>query len=235
MFPTIDAVEVMGENGRKLFYPDHGEVCRSKFNYVIKHNSLEMRFVSRKFGYEYIKTIREDENGKITIDYIIKNNSNVSLDVLWAGHCLINAENGGRVVVPFKKGAPIDLMFDKNGRLGVAGDRLLLEDVFLSTVWKENAFECRKFYFSEKCPEGYVKYEFRDKRTFLVEFDKSQISYLGVWINYGYLNGYYCVGIEPCCLGYDNVVNAKEYGQTHKLESKETFHFILSLSVYSGK
>lgn len=90
MFPTIDAVGFVDDSGRKLHYLDHGEVCRGNFEYFILSDTLKMRYVSKKFNYEYIKIIREDENGRIEIKYEIINRSEVSLDVLWAGHCLVN-------------------------------------------------------------------------------------------------------------------------------------------------
>lgn len=122
-------------------------------------------------------------------------------------------------------------MFDKNGRFGADKDRLLLKEEYFSTVWVENVPECRKFYFPHRCAEGYAGYEYNDGRKFIIEFDKDKIPYLGVWLNYGFISGYYCAGIEPCSVGYDSIVNAKEYGQSHKIVPKERFSFTIYLSV----
>ena len=230
MFPTIDPVTFTDENGREMNYPDHGEVCRGNFECFIQNNSLEMRYISEKLGYEYIKTVREDKNGRIVIDYKITNLNDFALDALWAGHCLIKAEKGGKVITEYRDGESVDLMFDTCGRFGVEGDRLSLKQEYLSTSWTEGVSECRKFYFPQRISKGFLGYEYPDGRTFLMEFDRDKIPYLGIWLNYGALNGYYCVGLEPCSIGYDTILNAKRYGQSHRLASKESFSFSIYLS-----
>ena len=55
--------------------------------------------------------------------------------------------------------------------------------------------------------------------------------YVGIWIDYGTVNGSYYVGLESCTIGYDTVVNAKRYGQKRILKSKESIKFSIALSI----
>ena len=98
MFPTIDELEFISSE-KKILYPDHGEVCRVPFNYEIINDALVMTFVS-VMGYTYTKTLTE-VSGKLFVTCEIKNFTNKDLDALWAGHCLIKAEIGGEILLPF--------------------------------------------------------------------------------------------------------------------------------------
>lgn len=231
MFPTIDPVVVKNGSRQGLEYPDHGEVCRLPFSYTVTERGLEMRVRSETLRYEYKKTITEDAYGKLCIVYEIENLSDDEFHVLWAGHCLIKAEQGGRVLLPYAEGAQTDIMFDTVGRFGKAGDRIPLQKQHLLSVWQDGVKECRKYYFPEGCKEGYVAYRYPNGKTFVIEFDKETLPYIGVWLNFGYVKDYYCIGLEPCCVGYDTVENAKKYGQKKMIPVKGKMMFTLTLSV----
>ncbi len=230
MFPTIDEVEVV-KNGVKVVYPDHGEVCRLSFNYKIKDGELLMFTESSKLEYFYQKSVYESKNGHLCIKYEIENLASSPFEILWAAHCLINAENGGKIVAPFLEGELFDLIFDTNGRFGKGGERLNLADKHLSHRFKKSKGECRKYYFAEKCKNGFVAYQYPSGKRFVMNFDKEQLPFLGIWLNYGHLNGAYCVGLEPCMVGYDSVENAKKYGQRKVLEPNEITAFTISLGI----
>ncbi|MBQ8658680.1 MAG: hypothetical protein IJ506_06050 [Clostridia bacterium] len=55
--------------------------------------------------------------------------------------------------------------------------------------------------------------------------------YVGVWIDYGTVNGSYYVGLEPCTVGYDTVLKAEQYGQRRILKCEESIKFCIALSV----
>ena len=227
MFPTIDEVEIIGADGERLLYPDHGEVCRMPFEYQISGDTLVMNYAS-SMGYSYKKTLAE-KDGKLSITCEIANFSGKDLDALWAAHCLIRAEDGGEVLLPFLLGEAVDVQFDTSNRYA-AGERLSLSREMLVSNFAL-APCCNKLYFPNKTPKGYIGYRYPSGKVFNMEFDENTLPSIGVWQNYGVVKGYYCVGLEPCTVGYDTVVNAKKYGQSSPVRSGEKLSVCLKLGV----
>ena len=230
MFPTIDPVSVTCEDGITLSYPDHGEVCRLPFTAEASKNTLTLRAFSDALGYFYEKTFTEDADGGLRIGYRIENRAPHDLDVLWAGHFLLNVEKGGALLTPFEDGEPTDVMFDLTGKLQAGARISLCEDLLLAD-WPVDAPACRKLYFPRKAPEGFVGYRGPAGDVLRMEFDNGQLPYLGLWINLGDLHGDFCVGLEPASVGYDTVKNAEAYGQKDVLKKGACKEFFLKLSV----
>jgi hypothetical protein len=171
---------------------------------------------SAALGYAYEKIITEDTDGALRIDYRIENRSPHDLDVLWACHFLVNVEKGGTLLTPFDMGEPTDIVADETGKFQKGARVPLCEEMLLGD-WPKHA-DCRKLYFPNKVPLGFVGYRGPAGDRLMIEFDKEQLPYLGLWINLGYLHGDFCVGLEPASLGYDTVENAARYGQTDVLK-----------------
>lgn len=230
MFPTIDPVSLTCEDGTELSYPDHGEVCRVPFTAEIDECSLTLRYESEALGYSYEKRFTEDADGGLRIVYRIHNHSPRDLNVLWAGHFLLNVDKGGRFIIPFGEGEDADVMFDTAGLFN-AGERITLRDELLYTNWETDFPVCRKLYFPRQAPEGYISYRYPTGEEITMEFDKNQLPYIGLWFNLGYLNGAYCAGLEPASVGYDTVKNAERYGQSDVLKKGCCKEFFLKLSI----
>ena len=230
MFPTIDPLTVTCEDGTSLYHPDHGEVCRLPFTPITGGVFLTLRRESATLGYSYQKTFSEDTDGALRIGYRIENTSPRDLNVLWAAHFLLNVEHGGKLLLPFEEGEPVDVMFDLSGKLQ-AGERVPLRNALLLSDWPQDSPACRKLYFPRKAPEGYLAYRGPKGDVLRMEFDNEQLPYIGLWINLGHLHGDYCVGLEPATHGYDTVKNAEAYGQRRLLKKGECLSFFLRLSV----
>lgn len=228
MFPTIDPVQIDGK-----YYPDHGEVCRVPFSYEIKDDKLILSYKSLAIGYLYQKVLEEGEHGELCIAYQITNVSDFPLSSLWAGHCLIQIEQGGNIVVPFNEGDIIDCVYDSQRRLDT-WERLQLKKEYITTLWTEKK-RAIKWYFPEKCQYGFMGYQYPQGDVFMMEFDKNKLPYIGIWIDYGMVNGNVCVGLEPCTLGYDTVINAAQHHQTDVIEPKGIKTFKIKLYVRSEK
>lgn len=230
MFPTIDPVKITCKDGTMLDYPDHGEVCRLPFTPKTGRVFLTLRCESAVLGYACEKTFTEEADGSLRIDYRIENTASRDLDVLWAAHFLLNTEKGGELLLPFKEGEPTDVMFDLTGKLPT-GARIPLHKGLLLENWPKDRPACRKLYFPRKVPNGFVGYRAPAGDILMMEFDREQLPYLGLWINLGYLHGDYCVGLEPCSVGYDTVKNAEAYGQKDLLKKGACKTFFIKLSV----
>ena len=228
MFPTINPVCVCCEDGVTLSYPDHGEVCRLPFTPETGEVSLTLRTKSAALGYSYEKVFTEDEDGGLRITYRIQNNAPRDLDVLWAGHFLLNVERGSKLLLPFEDGEPTDVVADLGGK---AGKRIPLCAGLLLADWPRFP-ECRKLYFPRKAPEGFIGYRGPAGDVLMMEFDNRQLPYVGLWINLGHLHGDYCVGLEPASVGYDTVKNAEAYGQKDVLAKSTCKEFFIKLSIH---
>ena len=230
MFPTIDPVSLISKDGVTLSYPDHGEVCRLPFTAEVCENTLVLRAQSAALGYAYEKVFTEDADGGLRISYCIENRAPRDMDVLWAGHFLVNVEKGGKLLLPFPNGEPTDVVADLTGKWQV-GARVPLGEKLLLADWREDVPDCRKVYFPRKAPEGYIAYQGPLGDVLMMEFDSTQLPYIGLWINLGYLHGDYCVGLEPASVGYDTVKNAEAYGQKDILKKNTCKKFFLKLSI----
>lgn len=228
MFPTIDPVTIKDGDRAGKTYPDHGEVARLSFDYQINEDSLVMETISKELNYAYKKTITE-ENGALKIDYQIENLSNEVFPCVWAGHCLIDISGGGKVITPFSEGDLVDLVNDVKGKFGKKGERLPLKEQML-TFDKTPDGHCYKLYFPQKLLGGKVAFNYADGKTFTMQFSDG-LTYLGLWLNHGFLNDCSCIGLEPCTAGYDTVYNAEKYGQKGEIRANGKLNFSLILSV----
>jgi len=228
MFPTIDPVKVNISTEKYIEYPDHGEICRVSLDYEIIGDRLTLKYKS-PIGYEYEKTFSE-ENGIIRIDYAITNVLTQTLPVLWAGHCLINAQKGGVVELEYKDGDAVDVMFDISGKFKPL-ERVAYKKQYLVTDWEDGVKACNKFYFVSPSKGGYIRYKYPSGDTFVMEFDSEKLPYVGIWQNFGNINDSYCIGLEPCSVGYDTVENARKYGQECLIKCGETLSFYIRLYV----
>lgn len=230
MFPTIDAVSITGKDGKTLAYPDHGEVCRVSFDYKITQNELQLVYVSPIFNYKYEKMVGEDKDGGIVISYKITNLSNQDFSAIWTAHCLLPAEKCGQIEVPFYEGQPTDVMFDFTGQLK-AGQTVGFKREYLLSEWEDGVPRLKKFYFPKRPERGVMGYKYPDGKTFVLEFDKDEIPIVGVWKNYGFIKGYYCIGLEPSTGGYDTPINASEKGNNVVIKGGENLSFKIKLSL----
>ncbi len=230
MFPTIDRI-IAKEKGRAgEEYNDHGEVARLSFLYEILPNALKMKTLSKRLNYSYEKIVSVDSEGKLKIDYAIKNLLGDEFNCLWSAHLLVPMSEGGKIITPFEDGEEVDLVSDINGKLGVKGDRLSLNSAKMLEFGKEPSNHCYKLYFPKKLFGSSVGFKTPSGEILNVEFSK-ELGYLGLWVNDGNFLTCRCVGLEPCTLGYDTVYNANERGQKCTILPNGELKFTIKLSI----
>ena len=100
MFPTVDPYTPVEGAYEGITYPDHGETCRIAYDVTPLANGAVLKSKSRIFPVDYQKTIRPAEDGGIDIFYRITNNGDVPFPYLWAGHIMLQGEDGIRVFPP---------------------------------------------------------------------------------------------------------------------------------------
>ena len=225
MFPTIDPCA--GTGGKT--YPDHGEICRMSLSHEILGEKLAMRFVSEKFGYRFEKTIGKGNGDVLEISYEIENTGCEPLPCLYAAHCLVNAENGGKIIVPFRAGDETELFFDTTATFPKGETKRPLREEMLNFPARRGEKRCYKLYFPAKYGDYAVGFKPEGKPAFMINVEG--LPFAGIWVNDDYFNGARCVGLEPCSARYDSPENAIKRGDRAVLLPREKLKFKLGLSV----
>ena len=271
MFPTIDPCA--GTGGK--IYPDHGEVCRIPFSYEIiggktaektgkatvekTGEKLAMKFVSEKFGYRFEKIVGKSDGDVLEISYEIENTGCEPLPCLYAAHCLVNAENGGEIIVPFRArdeinagdetkvcgeinagdetklrgeinaGDETELFFDTTATFPKGETKRPLRKEMLNFPTRRGEKRCYKLYFPAKCGDYAIGFKPEGKPAFMINVEG--LPFAGIWVNDDYFNGARCVGLEPCSARYDSPENSIKRGDRAALLPREKLKFKLGLSV----
>lgn len=230
MFPTVDPYTPNTGSRAGKPYPDHGEISRSRLNYSIGGGSLTMTYESKELFYRYTKTIAGGENGSLRITCRIDNLADDGFEFLWAGHCMIAAEEGGRVITPYAEGTPAEIMFDDFERYGKKGDIVAAVSKMLVSQPFSPSGDAYKIYFNAPIPEGWLKYvNPRTKRALVFEYDREKLPYIGLWMNNGHFKGMYSVAPELANIGYDSPDKAAAHGQKAVIAPHGSFDFTIKL------
>ncbi len=232
MFPTIDPeiAPVGGGVRQGVEYNDHGEVCRHGFAWKIEDGKAVMSFTSSRLAYKYDKICYAGENGEIVIDYHIENLSDDPFPFLWAGHCMLAAEEGGEVVLPYAPGAACEICFDEDGEYGVRGTQLTVTPEMLVSRKFTPEGNAYKFYYLDPTPKGEIAYR-AGGRKLVMTYDKEKIPYVGVWMNNGKFKGFPCATPEPCTVAFDKVSEGEKRGMQSVIAPHGSFDFSLKFSV----
>ncbi len=287
MFPTIDpcagtggkaypdhgevcrmpwAYEIIGEKTGGIV----GEKADEKTGGTVGEKTVEtdggttgekiaMKFVSEKFGYRIEKTIGKGDGDALEISYEIENTGREPLPCLYAAHCLVNAENGGKIIVPFRArdeinagdetkvcgeinagdetklrgeinaGDETELFFDTTATFPKGEAKRPLRKEMLNFPARRGEKRCYKLYFPAKCGDYAIGFKPEGKPAFMINVEG--LPFAGIWVNDDYFNGARCVGIEPCSARYDSPENAEKRGEKTVLLPREKLKFKLGLSV----
>lgn len=231
MFPTIDPIICKNGLRKGILYEDHGETCRSCFTYNLKHNELEMVYISSKLIYKYIKTVKTDDEDNIIINYTIHNLSDDDFEILWAAHCMLNATKGDKILLPYRKDDLAIIMFDTNSEYGKRGDDICFSENMIAAGDFNEKANAYKYYLSKKIFEGLIGLQIKNHKSFYIEYDSNQLPYLGIWINNGSFKNMQCIGLEPCTVAFDTVYNAEKYGQKCIIKPHDNFIFQLKINL----
>ncbi len=230
MFPTIDLYTPAAGSRAGVSYMDHGEVCRARFHYAFGDKKFDMTFKSDRLSYSYTKTVTGKNDGAIAIQYTIDNLSDEPFYYIWAAHCMLAAVEGGKIITPFPKGVPVEIMFDNNKEYGDRGDIIHVKERMLTSSSFSPDGNTYKYYFSETVPAGFVKYTNpKILRDFIIRFDNNKLPYLGIWINNGHFKTMYNVAPEICSAPYDSPDTAIKRGCGSMIRQKESFTFEILL------
>ncbi len=188
MFPTIDECmcNQLPWNGVKM--ADHGEVWSLPWEYRLEGGILYMMVKGVRFPYRLEKSITLTANRTIRIDYRLVNESDNDFDFLWAGHFMINMEEGCRIVVPEDCKEAISILTNGPRKFGdsidwpmFAGNDGAYYRGDISRSPATRGFE--KYYFQNKLKNGWCRFEYPGGEHIEVQFPSGEVPYLGILMN----------------------------------------------------
>lgn len=221
LFPTIDPCKTgFADN---ITYPCHGEVLRYPHDFSINENELKTVFKSKKFGYIFEKNITGKDDGSLNISYKITNLSEEKFPCIFGIHCMLAAEEGGRVIT-FENDDEGVMMFDENGEFAMPGGMVKINEKLLENTKFSPDANAYKFYL--KTPKKVSRCGYFNpviNKNIIISFDAKKLAYLGVWMNNGKFKGMYNAALEPCTMPYDSVKKAIEKGYDFCIPPKGEF------------
>lgn len=240
MLPTIDPCVYEDDPWAGVRLPDHGEVCALPWRVRLDGDTAVMETYGVRLPYRFTKTIRFMSETALEIAYDLENLCGFDMDFLWAAHTMLNAEEGGRVILPYAPGSEVDLMFSRRlgSRTPVNGWRWPLTETregmvdFSRTAARSPEGDAYKFYFRDRVPAGRFEYRYATDQTgFIMEFPARYVPYLSLWINEGSFHGLHTLAPEPCTGAYDRPDRAKRAGMNSVLPAGGTYSWYLRFSV----
>lgn len=230
-FPNINEENIEWK-GRKLAYPDHGEIWSAQFevlNETDKH--VSMCWKSSRMGYRYWKTMRITGN-TLLVHYYIVNEKTEELPCLWTWHGLMRYEEDMEIILPQDTESCRNVL--TGPVLGRAGTVYSLNNgkVDFSKVPEAKSRSMSKFYVDHPVKQGCCGFYYPGRNvTCMLEYDKDKLPYLGVWVTAGGFQGDYNCALEPANGYYDSISTAQKNGRLPVLKMGESMEFELKITL----
>lgn len=223
MFPTVDPYTPSTGAYQGITYPDHGETCRIPYEASVEGDTVVFRAQSRLFPIRYEKRVLVKDEA-LVLAYDVENFGEHSFDFLWAGHIMLQGEDGMTLITPFADDAPTEMMFSpKDADTSVfPKDRLMGYSAGVGAAYK--------FYYTEPMKEGYFGVKYRNGERLLFELDEKKLPYLGIWLNNGEFQDIYTVTPEPCTVPFDAPDRAARRGLTSVIAPRTSFSFEIKIT-----
>ncbi|MDD4730243.1 MAG: hypothetical protein PHN55_16010, partial [Dysgonamonadaceae bacterium] len=181
MFPTIDQCVYENEPWKGVEMVDHGEVWSLPWEYETDNDSLRLSVEGVNFPYKLEKHIYFSTTNSLRIDYDLTNYSPYDFEFLWAGHIMLNLEEGVKVQVPEGCKQTVTVLSHGKRKFGDINNWPFLSDqqgndyrADIARPKDTNGFE--KYYFKDILEDGWCILKYPDNKTTLqISFPVSTI------------------------------------------------------------
>lgn len=233
-FPNIDEEDFIWK-GRKIHYPDHGEIWRTGCRTCgCGREWVELTAVSPAFSYCYRKRISLKGNS-LRIHYRIENRGAEELPAIWTWHGLMRYEEDMEILLP--KGAERFRNVLDGSVLGKEGTVYPLKNERYDFAKVPRAESCSmvKFYVESRILEGACGFYYPSADiNCILRYDAEKLPYLGVWITAGGFRGDYNCALEPTNGFYDSIGRAAGNKRLPVLAAGEIAEFELEVILAQG-
>lgn len=236
MFPTIDTCEYLLPPWKGVKMADHGETWSLPWSFSINDNSVTMEVKGIRFPYILKKTISFIQNNCLEWTYTLVNDSDSDFEYLWAGHFMINAEEGMKIELPEDCREAFSVLSNSGRTFGETISWPMQKDktkkIYRADIVRSpsiNGFE--KFYFSNKLENGWCRLLYPDGKQLTVSFSSDTVPYLGMLINENGWDNLYNLFIEPCSVCFDRPDIARNKGQISKVNARSSICWNLQVTI----
>lgn len=230
-FPSIDAGEFT-INGKKIFYPDHGEIWSATFEEIVENETITLKYNSKILPYTFQKNLFL-ENDSLIIKYKITNTGKFSFPCFYTFHCLIDSKEGVKLITDQHSNTAIMLFSNSRFNKGeVVTYPITNINIDLSDPKTLNKGEFEKFYFTEKVKKGKIGYNYTKNNTkLLIYYNEKKLPYLGFWNTQGGFRSDYNFALEMSNGYYDSIEIAKQNDACPTLKPNESFEFDIEFKI----
>jgi len=240
MFPTIDTCACENAPWQGVEMADHGEVWSLPWD-VVQADATSVTFAVHgvRFPYRLEKHIVLTKSGALRFHYALTNLSPFDFDYLWAGHLMINLEEGAKVSVPDDCREMVTILSNSGLNFGDVHRWPYLKDATgamyrADIVRSKEVKGFEKYYFTQPLQQGWCSIEYpRQQKKIHISFSTETVPYLGILMNEEGWDGLYNIIIEPCSVCYDRPDVAKKHSQSSVVRGKSTVEWTMELKVES--
>ncbi|ULQ51967.1 hypothetical protein [Flavihumibacter fluvii] len=237
MFPTIDACSYELEPWKGIAMADHGEVWSLPWVPAITEDGLDLLVKGIRFPYTLKKRIKFTGENSLRIIYRLENNSAYDFEFLWAGHFMINMEEGMQVKVPEDCKKAISILTNTGRPYGEVMDWPHFKDgsgeLYRADISRPpSSIGFEKYYFQQPLKAGWCKLEYpKDGKNLTISFSAETVPYLGILMNENGWDNLYNIFIEPCTVCYDRPDAARRHGQVSKVSAAGSYEWYIDLTL----
>ena len=221
----------MPETVGSISFPDHGELWTTALEYQEESGKISLSAKLLLSGLFYSKTVYASTNHPvINIDYAIRNESSERKDFLWKLHAALRIQEGDRLVSPARYAEVVDpeySRFPKGGQFGWP----FVDDQDASIVPVLN--NTMDFFYLYDIAEGKMQLSGEGgAHLFSYHYDTKIFPYQWYFASYGGFLDHYTAILEPCTNMPMSINEARDKGQSCKLEPGESL--TTSVQIYAG-
>jgi galactose mutarotase-like enzyme len=214
IFPSVDPCRIPTPGGEAMV-PDHGDLVQMPWRIVSSGaGHVEMEVEGRSLPFLFRRRLELD-GARIRLHYTLENLADFAFPWLWCAHPLLPLDAD----LSLEAGAPFQVLYASGAATGLQGRKVTWNKLpARSERWAAKLF-------SEKGAVSRVRVSKGNGASLALEWNSSDIPYLGLWVNNGGWSGcgsepYFNLGIEPATLPIDNLAAAETPPLLQPLETR---------------
>ena len=239
MFPNIDEYYYDKYPWKGTRLPDHGEVWFLPWDVEVQKEKLYFKVNGIRLPYILEKWVSMPHKNTLRIEYKATNPTPFDMDFSWAGHVMLNTEEGAQIYLPDDlKNAYCT--YAKSGFLANYGDEFSWPEA-VAKDGSRATDDVLKYYFKNQLKEGWGAMRCPSDNSIVgISFPPSQVPYMALLHNEGGSHDIwgiddYCFYFEPCTSAFDRPDIARLHGMDSVLKARSSYSWYLNISVTEGE
>jgi hypothetical protein len=220
-FPSICETRFPCDPWKDILIPDHGEIWslpwQARIAALNSHIEIATTVDGVQLPYSFERKIRITADAPtLSFSYSLRNRSDSAMPFVWSSHPTLVVSPGNRLLVPIEE---VTLFGSLNEYFGEEGKRLSWPRVvdtkgktwdFTVLPEAESAISLKVFSLWKAASYAAIQDPALNAEL-RFEFSAEEVTHIGLWLNFNGLtlveggSTFYCIGIEPCLGGSDDL------------------------------